>query len=43
MTEQPQVKPEPNATRATFMPRLRRPVCSASKSNDGRVAAVVLP
>jgi hypothetical protein len=37
------VNPEPNATAATFMPRLRRPASSASCMSSGIVAAVVLP
>ena len=43
MTEQPQVKPAPNAASTTFMPRFRRPLSSASNSSEGKVAAVVLP
>ena len=39
----PQVKPEPNATIATFIPRSRPPRASTSASNIGIVAAVVFP
>ena len=40
----PQVKPEPNATHATFMPRSSRPVSSASASEqrDGRRGGVAV-
>ena len=43
MTEQPHVKPAPNAARTTFMPRRRRPLCSASNSSEGNVAAINPP
>jgi hypothetical protein len=40
---EPQVKPEPNAAQATFMPRSSLPLRTASASKIGMVAAVVLP
>ena len=43
MIAAPQVKPEPKATVAIFMPRCRVPSASASASMMGIVAAVVFP
>ena len=43
MIAAPQVKPEPKATVAIFMPRSSRPSPCASASMMGMVAAVVLP
>jgi len=40
---EPQVKPEPNATIATFMPRTSLPSRTDSAIKIGIVAAVVLP
>ena len=43
MIDAPHVKPEPNATHATIMPRLSLPLRSDSARRIGIVAAVVLP
>ena len=43
MIAAPQVKPEPKATIATFIPRFNFPLSTASASRIGIVAAVVLP
>jgi len=43
MMAEPQVKPEPKAAMATFMPGRRRPSRTHSASRIGMVAAVVLP
>lgn len=40
--DEPQVKPDPNATRASFMPGFSLPSRSSSESRIGIVAAVVL-